>query len=309
MTTTIQTSDARNEVINSENGNEMSKWFKVYKGVKAMIDGEVKEIIPVILKDYSMDRPTDKKKLIEKLDKESMLDCIFHLTDAKIAFDENLTVTDLNGKEISKETFCNIKDFTYLVCDTADSYWRFTSDKVLNNTQIHEFASIQDYFKAIGSTNLYSRGLNTIEKIGVAAMVSGDEAYKEVHKFAKANNIPVSTAQHYFDVKFSTSTTLKMTIGLEVKTPTLQRTVEEAQIAYETVKLVMGEKAASSRYAIEAINTLTHINHSFDSVINAVKDIKASDLGVMEIGQCKEKTACLSCVITKYIKEEIKGAA
>lgn len=301
--------DEKKEVANSKNYMDMEKWFEIYKSVRAMIGSEEKQIIPVILKDYSMDRPTDKKKLAEKLDKNCMLDCIFHLTNAEMAFNEGLTITDLDGKEISEETFNQIKDFTYLTCDTADSYWRYTTDKVLRNVQIHEFPSIQAYFKAIGCTNLYSRGLNTIEKIGVAAMVTGDEAYKEIHKFAKANNISISTAGRYFDFKFSTADTLKKLIGQMETTVTLQRTMEEAQLAYDTVKTVMSEKEASSRYVIDAINALIHSNHSFDSVIKAMNEIKASELGLIDLGKCREKTTCLACTISKYITEEVQAVA
>ena len=107
-----------NVVVNNNNNKEM-KQEVTYKTVKANINGTVENII-LGYSIYNMERPKDKADLISLIDKEKILDVIFHLGNADIFWNEGIELKDANGNIIPKDT-----PNVYVPCDTADTYWRF----------------------------------------------------------------------------------------------------------------------------------------------------------------------------------------
>ena len=75
-----------NVVVNNNNNKEM-KQEVTYKTVKANINGTVENII-LGYSIYNMERPKDKADLISLIDKEKILDVIFHLGNADIFWNE-----------------------------------------------------------------------------------------------------------------------------------------------------------------------------------------------------------------------------
>ena len=177
--------------------------------VSIMLEGKVLEIIPAFT-DYNMEQPKKKEKLMEQSDAGKRLDVIFHFATPQTFWEEGYTLFDRNGNAIPKDT-----PNVFPVCDTADSYWRIFSDLVLTNVQIHEFESVQEYAQTIGNSMLLSRGLNNVERVGYAALATGNEAYKAVFEFAKRNNVPMNTAQLYLDLQLRPLTTALMMLGKE----------------------------------------------------------------------------------------------
>jgi len=286
-----------------------SAYFDTYYNVTGIINGKKERVIPLFLRDYNMEPPADKKKLIGQLDKSKLLDPMFHLSkNLDIAYTEGLCVIDANGKEVPEEVYEEIKGFAYLFCPTPDSYWRIRTGEELKYVQIHLFESIEEYATAVGATALYGRGLNAFERKGHAAIASKNKPLITTHTFAKRINITASTADRYFDITIPSSITQKAMAGIETEIPPLGRTFEEAVEIYHTISTVLGEKAAKSRYAIDVVNDLSKL-YSLRQVLDALNDIRANEVSQMEIKDCKEKSYCLSCVIGQHIKPEVKEAA
>ena len=139
-----------NEVTNAYNEMDMRQEV-IYNTVKANINGGVENII-LGYSIYNMERPKDKLGLISLLDKEKVLDVIFHLANADIFWKEGIELKDANGNTIPEGT-----PNVYVPCDTADTYWRFEVDEILEHVEVHKFVSLQEYGQAIGNTTLYSR--------------------------------------------------------------------------------------------------------------------------------------------------------
>ena len=225
-----------NVVVNNNNNKEM-KQEVTYKTVKANINGTVENII-LGYSTYNMERPKDKADLISLIDKEKMLDVIFHLGNADIFWNEEIELKDANGNIIPKDT-----PNVYVPCDTADTYWRFEVDEILQNVEIHKFNSLQEYGQAIGNTTLYSRKPNNVESLGFASIASKNQTYNSIYNFAKKHGIPMNTAMSFFDVKLKQTQTMQLAMGLKVKDiPELKRTEEEAEELIESVEMVFGKQ-------------------------------------------------------------------
>ena len=183
--------ETTNVVVNNVNNNDM-KQEVTYKTVKANINGKVENII-LGYSIYNMERPKDKADLISLINKEKMLDVIFHLGNADIFWNEGIELKDAHGNIIPKDT-----PNVYVPCDTADTYWRFEVDDALQNVEIHQFKSLQEYGQAIGNTTLYSRKPNNVESLGFAVIASKNQTYNSIYNFAKKHGIPMNTAMSFF---------------------------------------------------------------------------------------------------------------
>ena len=273
----------------------------------AIIDGEERKIT-VAHTEYSMELPKDKVHLIDSIDRSKMLKCIFHLAKPKIFWDANLQLFDDNNQPIEKGT-----ENVFVSCPTSGTYWRFATDEILENVEVHNFASVQDYAQAIGCTNLYSRGLNNTEKMGVAAMATGDEACKTVFEFSKKHKMSTSTAQHYLDYSIKATTLLELTMGNIIENiPVLGRTVDEAEALLDVVKGKFA-KIAEKRYIIRPINALLHMEgkgYSIEIMKLAIeslteketKEIKYAQNGIREAIVSSTLTSCLDKLKTQQEK-------
>lgn len=134
--------------------NQLKKGMK--KTVKAVIDGTVKDII-IGHSPYNMERPKDKSDLLSAIDRKNQLRVIFHLCVPKPFWDEGITLVDSDGEVIAPNT-----PNVYVPCDTADTYYRFETDEVLEEVEVTtsqpyksmERLSVQRCFSAVNSTML-----------------------------------------------------------------------------------------------------------------------------------------------------------
>ncbi len=277
--------------------------------VRANIGGTEVEIIPAFT-DYSMEQPKKKDSLLKNTDAEKRMDVIFHFTTPQLFWDADITLFDRNGNPISKGT-ANVLP----VCDMADTYWRLFLDEVLTNVQVHEFDSVEEYAQTIGNSMLLSRGLNNVEKIGYAALATGNEAYKAVFEFAKKNNVPMNTAQLYLDLQLKPATTQLMMLGKEPKTvPTLGRTPEVAQELYEQNTKTFSKGGANKRYAIRVENNiLKNQKYSFDELMETLQTIPANEIAMAELQGCADKESCIMETLVAWMidtkRNQIKPAA
>lgn len=285
-----------NEVTNAYNEMDMRQEV-IYNTVKAHINGGVENII-LGYSIYNMERPKDKLGLISLLDKEKVLDVIFHLADADIFWKEGIELKDANGNTIPEGT-----PNVYVPCDTADTYWRFEVDEILEHVEVHKFVSLQEYGQAIGNTTLYSRKPNNVESLGFAAIASKNQTYNSIYNFAKRHGIPMNTAMSFFDIKLKQTQTMQLVMGLNVKdVPELKRTEEEAEVLIEAVEQVFGKQEKGKRYAVNSINTVIR-KFDLQTVLCALSKIPAALVTAYKISECHEKESCLVAELVLFISE------
>lgn len=274
-----------------------------FKTVKANINGKVENII-LGYSIYNMERPKDKADLISLIDKEKILDVIFHLGNADIFWNEGIELKDANGNIIPKDT-----PNVFVPCDTSDTYWRFEVNEILQNVEIHKFSSLQEYGQAIGNTTLYSRKPNNVELLGFAAIASKNPTYNSIYNFAKKYKIPMNTAMQFYGIKLKQSQTMQLVLGMNVKgIPAIKRTKEQAETLIETTEVVFGKKETGKRYAINSINAVIN-KYDLDTVIAALEQIPASTITTYKLSECHEKESCLVAELVLFIEEMNKRKA
>ena len=276
--------------------------------VLAVIDGEEREIT-LARTMYSMDAlKKGQEKILEVVDRNKLLDQLFHLATPEIFWQAGVTLYDMNGEEIIEGT-----ENVLVPVETATTYWRFTYDTVLKNVQVHTFQSVEEYAQVTGTTDLFSRSRSTVEKVGIAALATGDDTYKSVYELCRKTGMPGSTAMAYFGVQLKASTTLAMSIGLNNnETPATNRTFEEAFALYQQVCMTFTPAEAKKRYPIRAINSVIYVHgYTLNQVMNALQTIPSSEVHRLLVTECGSKEGCISLVIKEFIElsEESKRKA
>lgn len=272
--------------------------------VIAVIDGEEKEIT-IARTMYSMEAlKKSQQKMLESVDKSKLLDEIFHFATPEIFTQAGIKLIDLEGEEIAEGT-----ENVLVPVETATTYWRFSFDDVLKNVQVHTFTSVEEYAQVTGTTDLFSRSRNTVEKIGVAALATGDDVYKAVYELCRKTGMPGSTAMAYLGVQLKGSTTLEMSMGVKGKTPVASRSFDEAYALYKQVYLTFSPAEAKKRYAVRAVNSVAYTNgYDLNTIISAMRVITYDEVQKAKLADCGTKESCISSTITKCIVENQRKA-
>ncbi len=271
-----------------------------FKTVKAKMKGEMKEIILARHK-YSMESlKASQVKQLEMVDKSKMLNVIYHVSTAEIFYSAEIALFDYEGNEIPAGT-----PNVYIPVETADTYYRFSIDEILNTVEVHSFADVQEFAEVTGTTNLFSRGLTSKEKMGVAALATNDEVCNAIYDLAVETNMPASTAQLYLDVQVKGVTTSMMTTGYKPKDMCgLGRTFADAKELHQRVCLTFGVNEAKKRYAIRAINYLQKAEgFSLKQIFKALDTIPANGVEKAKLMKCGDKETCIVTVLISWIKE------
>ena len=272
-----------------------------FRTVKAQIQGEVQDIILARHK-YSMEGlKASQQKQLELIDKSKMLGVIFHLATAEVFYEAGIELRDLDNNEIPAGT-----QNVFVPVETADTFYRFTIDDVLENVEVHTFANVQEFAEVTGTTTLFSRGLTSKEKIGVAALATNDEVCNAIFDLAIEGNMPASTAQLYLGVQVKGVTTAMMATGYKPKDiEGLGRTYAEAKELFEIVSAVFGVNEAKKRYAVRAINYLQKSEGiSLEQIHNALETIPANEVAKAKLMNCGEKETCIVTVLLIWIKSQ-----
>lgn len=271
-----------------------------FKTVKAKIKGEMHEIILARHK-YSMDGlKASQMKQLELIDKSKMLDVIYHVSTAEIFYSAEITLFDYEGNEIPAGT-----PNVFVPVETADTFYRFAIDDILKTVEIHTFANVQEFAEVTGTTNFFSRGFTSKEKMGVAALATNDEICNATYDLAVETNMPASTAQLYLDVQVKGVTTTTMTTGYKPKDMCgLGRTFADAKELHQRVCLTFGVNEAKKRYAIRAINYLQKAEgFSLKQIFKALDTIPANGVEKAKLMKCGDKETCIVTVLISWIKE------
>lgn len=285
-----------NSVVATPNAEETP-----FRTVKAHIQGEVQDIILARHK-YSMEGlKASQQKQLELIDKSKMLGVIFHLATAEVFYEAGIELRDLDNNEIPAGT-----ENVFVPVETADTFYRFTIDDVLENVEVHTFANVQEFAEVTGTTTLFSRGLTSKEKIGVAALATNDEVCNAIFDLALEGNMPASTAQLYLGVQVKGVTTAMMATGYKPKDiEGLGRTYAEAKELFERVSAVFGVNEAKKRYAVRAINYLQKSEGiSLEQIHNALETIPANEVAKAKLMNCGEKETCIVTVLLIWIKSQ-----
>lgn len=268
--------------------------------VIAMVDGEEKEIT-LARTIYSMDMlKKSQEKQLEAVDKSKLLDEIFHFATPDIFRKEGVKLYDLEGEEITEGT-----ENVLVPVETSGTYWRFTFDDVLKHVQIHTFESVEEFAQVTGTTDLFSRSRNTVEKMGIAAAATGDATYKAVYELARITGMPGSSAMAYLGVQLKGSTTLEMSIGIRHKDiPVPTRSMEEAFDLFQQICFTFTPAEAKKRYPIRAINSVMHAGgYKLETIMLALKTIPSDEVHRALLADCGSKESCISNVLLKFIIE------
>ena len=284
--------------------NEQPCCPKAKTTIIAIIDG-VEQEITLARTMYSMEAlKKGQEKMLESVDKSKLLDEMFHFSTPEIFTQAGIKLFDLEGEEIAEGT-----ENVLVPIETANTYWRFTFDEVLKNVQVHTFASVEEYAQVTGTTDLFSRSRNTVEKMGVAALATGDDTYKAVYELCRKTGMPGSTAMAYLGVQLKSSTTQEMTIGIKGKTPVASRTFDEAFALYQQVCFTFTPAEARKRYPVRAINSVMHAGgYDLNTIENALKTIPSDEVHRALIADCGTKETCIANVLLKFMLETQRKA-
>lgn len=266
--------------------------------VLAIIEGEEREIT-LARTMYSMEAlKKGQEKMLESVDASKLLDEIFHFATPETFRAAGIALYDMNGDEIAEGT-----ENVLIPVETSNTYWRFTFDTVLKHVQVHTFESVEEYAQVTGTTDLFSRSRNTVEKIGVAALATGDATYKAVYELSRKTGMPGSTAMAYLGVQLKGTATLEMTMGLQSKgTPVASRTYEEAYALYQQVSFTFTPAEAKKRYPIRALNSVMHVGgYDLATIMEALKGIPSDEIHRAMLMDCGSKETCIAQVILNFI--------
>lgn len=291
---------------NVEQANEQTCCPKGKTTVLAIIEGEEKEIT-LARTIYSMDElKKGQEKMMEAVDVNKLLDQLFHFSKPEIFWQAGITLVDMNGDEIAEGT-----ENVLVPVETATTYWRFTFDAVLTHVQVHTFESVEDYAQVAGATDLFSRTRNTVEKIGVAALATGDATYKAVYELSRRTGMPGSTAMAYLGVQLKGTTTLEMTMGLQSKgTPVASRTFDEAFSLYQQISFTFTPAEARKRYPIRAVNSVMHVGgYDLATIMDALRSIPSHEVHRAMLMDCGTKETCIGQVLLNFIMGSQRKAA
>ena len=309
IATEVATGNVANATIESVNSSEDAESVKqksktmtkeqksVVSTTKvAIIDGVEKEIILAYTK-YSMELPKYNEKFDEELSSGRKLPVLHNFAKPEIFWKEGVLLYDREGKVIEEGT-----PNVFVHCSTGDC-WRAWVDEKLENVKVSEFNSVKEYAQVIGRTNLYSRGLTNTEKVGVAALATGNKACKTVFLFAKKHKVNLTTAQLYLDCKMKPSTIMEMTMGtMPHKELTLGRSEKDAEKLLEVASNKF-EKNAEKRYAIRAINTLLRNDeYSMKLMLKAIMHVSEEEKLEFDLASSEEKTGNITHVFTKHLQ-------
>lgn len=292
--------------VESQNDNNMNEVTntdccpKEKTTVIAIIDG-VEQEVKLARTIYSMDvLKKSQEKLLGEIDKSKLLDEIFHFSDPEIFRKAGIPLYDCEGEEIPKD-----EENVLVPIETGANYWRFSFDAVLKHVQVHTFESVEEYAQVVGMADLFTRSRSTVEKIGIAALATGDATYQAVYELARKTGMPGSSAYAYLGVQLQASTTLEMSIGIRRKdVPVLSRTLEEALELHKQICLTFTPADARKRYAIRAINSVMKTgDYDLATIMQALRTIPAESVTRARLMDCGIKETCIANVLIKYIIE------
>lgn len=277
------------------------------------------EII-IATSDYSMNVSKINIEMGKDLVKDSRFEKIpLFVTDAELFYDAEITLKDLNGNVIPKNT-----PNVYVSVDTANGYWQWKtyheaninatvkreSSLIIENVRVKEFTSLQEFAQYRGVNNVLSRGFNGVEKAGNAALATQHEFYQKVFQKAIELKANISVITKYYN--------LGKTLSLKVWNNAVLGVVEEIFAQYD---LTAGDniidalkekkftaKTIKERYLIDAITQLS--NHApqgknkigIEEVIKTIESLNETAMNIIEKSTLDKVNVIYSELLTQYLQ-------
>lgn len=230
----------------------------------------------------------------ELLNDELLENNPLYVVPAQFFYNNNIELKDLNGNIISKGT-----ENVYVPTNNPNTYWipqayhnanieaiiKGEPLKTIENVQIREFESVQEYGQYEGVNNVLSRGLNGTEKAGIATLATQNEFLKRVFEESQSRKMPISTTTKYFNE----GRTIKMQVWNEAmlgNIPTdFKYDLSIGELILNTLdKMKFSDKVKKERYLIDAFSQLCKYNDltkgevGFDNALQALKALSETEV-------------------------------
>ena len=244
-----------------------------------------------------------------------------YVTDAKLFYDADIELKDLNGYVIAKGA-----PNVYVPVDSANGYWQWATYHeynlnaivkeeqalVIENVQVKQFDSLQDFALYRGVNNVLSRGFNGLEKAGNAALATQQELFQKVFQKAIELNANVSVITKYYN--------LGKTVNLKVWNSAMIGVIVEKFPEYDLDKgdkileILQAKKFTSktikSRYLIDAITQLANLSLKeknqkvgIDEVIVILESLTEESVRYINETTSDHVNTIYSELFTQYLKK------
>lgn len=190
------------------------------------------------------------------------------VTDAKLFYEAEIELKDLNGNIIPKGT-----PNVYVSVDTAYGFWQWKTYHAANinaivedealtiieDVRIKEFSTLQDFAQYRGVNNVLSRGFNGLEKAGNAALATQNEFYKRIFEKAKELKANISVVTKYYNLGKTLNLKVWNNAMLGNVDPKFKYDLSVGDDIITTLKSVgFEDKFLKERYMIDAITILAN---------------------------------------------------
>lgn len=212
-------------------------------------------------------------KMAVELGKDLIKDSKFEkttlfVTDAKLFYEAEVELKDLNGNIIPKGT-----PNVYVSVDTANGFWRWKTyheaninaiveDEtlaIIEDVRIKEFSTLQDFAQYRGVNNVLSRGFNGLEKAGNAALATQNEFYKRIFEKAKELKANISVVTKYYNLGKTLNLKVWNNAMLGNVDPKFEYDLSVGDDIIATLQSVgFEDKFLKERYMIDAITILAN---------------------------------------------------
>lgn len=264
------------------------------------------EHIVLMIQEMATSTPKNAQDIINKGAMKKALEPMYHFISANPFWElEGVTIVDLDGKEVTKAEVEQEDNNAYIFLPTPETIVRIKHENEIKHAEIHAFDTLKACAEAVGATSLLSKVLNKQELMTAAAIASQNEVYENISRFAKEFKMPASTAQKYFNVKIEACQTIQLILGENVANLKLQRSYNEAKELYEQIKSILGKKHTGTRYAMEALNSMTNnpkLKAQNAEIIDSLKQLNKDDIEMYNSALSSEKSNWLCTEISAKIR-------
>lgn len=225
--------------------------------------------ITIATSTYSMTVTKVAVELGKDLIKDSKFEkTTLFVTDAKLFYEAEVELKDLNGNTIPKGT-----PNVYVSVDTAYGFWRWKTyhesninaiveDEalaIIEDVRIKKFSTLQDFAQYRGVNNVLSRGFNGLEKAGNAALATQNEFYKKIFEKAKELKANISVVTKYYNLGKTLNLKVWNDAMLGNVAPKFKYDLSVGDEIIDTLQSVGFEgKFLKERYMIDAITILAN---------------------------------------------------
>ncbi|EKU88932.1 hypothetical protein [Bacteroides oleiciplenus] len=277
------------------------------------------EII-IATSDYSMTVSKVNVELGKDLIKDSRLEKMpLFVTDAKLFYDAEITLKDLNGNIVPKNT-----PNVFVSVDTANGYWKWKtyheaninsivkneSALIIENVRIKTFSSLQEFAQYRGVNNVLSRGFNGLEKAGNAALATQNEFYKKIFEVAKELKANISVVTKYYNLGKTLNLKVWNDAMLGIVSGDFSYDLTIGDELIETLQKVTSKVSTiKERYMIDAITRLANLQPQgaedkigIKETIKTIETLNKETVAYVEQVSLDKVNEIYTALLTQYLK-------